>query len=98
MYINWFGLQTRKNKKRCLFCACNQHVQCAAQINFLCSVVMPLSICAIVLSLVSLAQKFTKSEDPMFKKVFPLRHVLLVPLITRHPNVFPQWYPHWASR
>ena len=68
-------------------------MQCAAQINFLYSVVMPLSICAIVLSLVSLAQKFTKSEDRMFKNVFPLRHVLLVPLITRYPNGFTPTVP-----
>ena len=32
---------------------------------------MSLSRCANAPSLVSLAQKFTNSEDPMFKKVFP---------------------------
>ena len=63
-------------------------MQCAAQINFLYSAVIPLSICAVVLSLVSLAPKFTKLEDLISKKVFHLRHELLVSLITRYPNGF----------
>ena len=53
------------------FFAHAQHVQCAPQMNFLYRIVMPLSSCANVPSLVSLAQKFTNSEDPRFKKVYP---------------------------
>ena len=46
-------------------------MQCAPKANFLYHVVMPLSSCANVPSLVSLAQKFTNSEDPTFKKLYP---------------------------
>ena len=49
----------KKQKKRCKFCARAQHVQCAPQTNISCGVLMPLSSCANVPSLVSLAQKFT---------------------------------------
>ena len=66
--VLWFGLQPYLNKKRCKFCERAQHVQCASQVNFLYVVVMPLSRWANVPTLVSLAQKFTKSEDPMLKK------------------------------
>ena len=45
---------------------------------------MPLPFCANVPSLVSLAQKFTNSEDPIFKKPAPFGHVLLVPLIAAY--------------
>ena len=48
---------------------------------------MPLSSCVNVLILVSLAQKFTNNEDITFKKLSPLWHVLLVPLITGYHNV-----------
>ena len=67
MSVDWFGLKPGKNKKRCKLCARAQHVQCISQVNFLYNVVMPLSRCANVLRLVSLAQKFTNSEDPVFK-------------------------------
>ena len=49
-----------------------QHVQCASQITFLFIVILPLSSCGNVPSLVSLAQKFTNSEDPTFKSFTPL--------------------------
>ena len=47
---------------------------------------MPLPSFANVPSLVSLALKLTNSEDPMFKKSFPLWHVLFVPLIAVYHN------------
>ena len=55
--------------------------------NFLYRVMMEMSRCANVPSLVSLAQKLTNSEDHGLK-VFPLWHVLLVLLITVYPNRF----------
>ena len=59
-----------KNTKRCKFCARAQHVQCTPQVSFLYNIVMPLPSYATLPSLVSLAQLFTNSEDPMFKKFF----------------------------
>ena len=61
---------SRGKIKSCKFCARSQHVQCAPRINFLCSVVIPLPRCANVPSLVSLAYKFTKSEDLVCEKFF----------------------------
>ena len=60
-----------KNKKRSKFLARAQHVQCASQVKFPSSVVMATSRWANVPSLVSLAQKFTNSEDLTFKKLYP---------------------------
>ena len=67
MSVDWFGLQPGINKKSCKFCARSKQVQCASQVIFIYSVVVPLSRCANVPSLVSAAQKFTNSEDHMFK-------------------------------
>ena len=75
MSVDWLIMQPGKNKK--------VHVQCAPHVNFLYSAVMTLSRCADVASLVMLDKKFTNSEEPMFITLFPVWHVLLVPLFTR---------------
>ena len=67
--VHWFTFSSEEIK-RCKLCARAKHVQCAPQFIFLYCVVMSLSRCANVQSLVSLAQKFTNSEDPMFT-IFP---------------------------
>ena len=48
-----------------------QHVQCSSQINFLYSVMTPLSSCTNVSSSVSLALRFHKLGGPHVYKVFP---------------------------
>ena len=74
--------------KRCKFFARAQHVQCAPQTNFLYGVLMPLYSCANVASLVSLAQKFTNSEDPLLKSFTPL---------ARANCAVHHWLPHRIS-
>ena len=76
-------------------CARAQHVPCAPQTKFLYGVVMPMSSCVSVTRLVSLAQKFTSSEDPKFKKLYPSGTCRLChssPLTTKE-----QAHPWWLS-
>ena len=69
-------------------------MQCAPQANFSYGLLMPMSSCANVSSLVSLAQIFANSEDPTFKNLYPsgtccLRHSSL----GTPPDFVPLWWP-----
>ena len=68
------------------------HVQYALQVNYFYCVLKPVPKCTNVPSLVPLAQKFTNSEDPMFKKLAPSGTCYLClssPLTTMAPS--PLW-------
>ena len=84
----------KKQKKRYKFLARAQHVHCAPLANFLYGVLMPLSSCANVPSLVSPAQKFTNSEDPTLTKLYPSGTCCLChSSLGTPPDFVPLWWP-----